>query len=105
MAVQQNVARVHRRQMLQIHDVPVRGENGPPAGAQQAVSGADGKIQHHLIHFAVAVALYAQNIGAVRVEQRRRTRRIIPFGQGVARAMIKNIAQKMCIRDRSTMGP
>ena len=59
--VEQNVSRVQGREALLVEVVAVGGKDHPPSAPQQAVVRQNGELEHHLVHFSVAVAPHTEN--------------------------------------------
>ena len=93
-AAQQQIPRPEGRQVVQVPHVAV-GEVGQPVLQQEdAVVGQDGKLQHHLVHLAVAVAPDAEQVVGQGVEQGDDLLGGIVPGQVVAGAVVEQVSQQ-----------
>ena len=94
MAVEQDVSRLQRRQAVRVENMAVGGVDAETVNAQQGVVRHQGKIQHHLVHFRVAVSPDAQDVILPRVQHGNDLLGGIAVGQIVARTVIQNVSQQ-----------
>ena len=93
-AMQQNVAGLQRRQVGSVVHMAVGGVNQPLALGQHRIICHDGKVQHHLVYLAVAVAAHAEDAVLALVQHRQHLFGGVAFGQVVAGAVVQNITQQ-----------
>ena len=72
----------------------VGGVNQPLALGQHRIICHDGKVQHHLVYLAVAVAAHAEDAVPALVQHRQHLFGGVAFGQVVAGAVVQNITQQ-----------
>ena len=61
---------------------------------QQAILRQDGKIQHHLVHLAVAVATDAEQVVFLFVEQADYLLGVVVLGQRISGAVVEKVSQQ-----------
>ena len=93
-AVNQQVARLVRRQVIEVEQMAVGDERGAAVQIKQRVIRHDRELQHHLINLRVAVAAHAEQLVLYAVEQRDHALRVVCVRQIVARTVIEQVAQQ-----------
>ena len=93
-AVQQNVAGLQRRQVGSVVHMAVGGVNQSLALGQHRIICHDGKVQHHLVYLAVAVAAHAEDAVLALVQHCQHLFGGVAFGQVIAGAVVQNITQQ-----------
>ena len=99
MPAQQYVARLHRRKLLPVVNMPVRRIDHPLARRNERVIRKDRKIQHQLVNLGIAVSAHAVNLLLLPVQHRDDLLRIVLLRQIISRPVIQDIPkQKQTIR-------
>ena len=83
----------YRRQIAAVVDVSVGEEEAGVFQVQFGVAAHNGKLQHHLVYFAVAVPPDCQQRAFSVVEQFGDLLRIVEIRNSVARSVVEQIAQ------------
>jgi len=94
MTVQKHVALPQGRKVVFVEFMAVGNENASFTEGKNRVIRHHGKFQHHLIHLGIAIPPHTKDAVAHFVQKGDNSLRGIGFGQVVARAVIKQIAQK-----------
>ena len=92
-ALAQEVDAAARRTFLAI-DVTVSEDDVPTVVDEMRASLGDGKIEEHLVDFAVAIAAHTHDLIGHGVESRRHAGSIETGGEAVARAVVEQIAEQ-----------
>ena len=89
-----DVPGLQRRQVGRVVHMAVGGVNQPLALGQHRIICHDGKVQHHLVYLAVAVAAHAEDAVLALVQHRQHLFGGVAFGQVIAGAVVQNITQQ-----------
>ena len=93
--VDEHVARPVRGRAFGVEQVAVRHKGAMPAiQRKQRVIGHNGKLQHHLVHFGVAVAAHTQGHDRALVQKPDDLPGLIAVRQIVSGAVIEQVAQQ-----------
>ena len=94
MPMDEQVAILMRRQVIQIKEMTMRDERGSSIKVKESIIRHDGELEHHLIDFGITVAADAEQLVFYVVEQGDNALRIVFVRQIIARAMIQQIASR-----------
>ncbi|VTP73007.1 Uncharacterised protein [Leclercia adecarboxylata] len=93
MAVNQHIASIQRGQIIRAKKMTVGNKQAAILQQDLLPGRGNGKVQQHLVNFAVAVAANGDNPRRVSVEPPGDLSRRIAFGQRIAWAMVQHIPE------------
>ena len=94
MTVDEQVALLVRRQIVQIKEMSMRDERGAPVQIKERVIRHNRELENHLIDLGVAVAADTEQLVPYAVEKRNNALRVIFIRQIVARTVVEQVAQQ-----------